>query len=106
LERLGYQVTIRTSSLEALHAFRAKPNNFDVVVTDQNMPQITGFQFASELLRIRPEIPVILITGFSESVTPEACRQAGIRDFVMKPVVARDLSRAIRRAVDGETMPV
>ena len=100
LERLGYDVTSRTSSVEALEAFRAQPDRFDVVITDQTMPNMTGMELAGELMAIRSNIPIILTTGFSELVTPEKARAIGIREYIMKPVVARDLGKAIRRVLD------
>ncbi|MBW1796685.1 MAG: response regulator, partial [Deltaproteobacteria bacterium] len=78
LERLGYHVTARTSSVEALEAFRAQPDRFDLVITDQTMPNMTGVELAKELMRIRPDIPIILITGFSEIVPPEKAKKMGI----------------------------
>ena len=101
LERLGYSVTARTSSVEALEAFRAQPEKFDLVITDQTMPNMTGVELARELMRIRPDIPVILITGFSEAVTLEKAGRMDIREYIMKPVLLRDLGKAIRRVLDG-----
>jgi PAS domain S-box-containing protein len=102
LERLGYNVTVRTSSVEALELFRARPERFDLVITDMTMPNMTGVELAEELMRIRPDIPMILVTGFSEAVTPEKAKQMGIREFVMKPIISRDLSKVIRRVLDQE----
>ncbi|MBM3324588.1 MAG: response regulator, partial [Calditrichaeota bacterium] len=102
LERLGYDVTARTSSVEALELFRARPNRFDLVITDMTMPNMTGVELAEELLRIRPDIPMILVTGFSEAVTPEKARRMGIREFIMKPIISRDLSQIIRRVLKQE----
>jgi len=101
LERLGYHVTVRTSSVEAVEAFRAQPDRFDLVITDQTMPNMTGVELAKELMRIRPDVPIILTTGFSEVVTPQEAKNAGIREYIMKPVVARDLAQAIRQVLDG-----
>lgn len=100
LERLGYQVTARTSSLEALELFRAHPDRFDLVITDQTMPNMTGLGLAVELLRIKPDIPVILCTGFSTSVSPERIEKIGIKGLVMKPILVAELSKAIRKALD------
>ena len=101
LERLGYHVSARTSSMEALEAFRAQPDRFDLVITDQTMPNMTGVQLARELMRIRPDIPIILITGFSEIVPPEKAKKMGIREYLMKPVVTSNFGKAIRRALDA-----
>ena len=102
LERLGYRVIGRTDGGEALEAFRVKPNGFDLVITDQTMPQMTGLRLAEEILQIRPDIPIILCTGFSESVNGERAKAAGIREYIMKPFSARDLGETIRRALEGE----
>jgi DNA-binding NtrC family response regulator len=103
LERLGYRVTIRTSSVEALEAFRADPDRFDIVITDQTMPQMTGSRLAKELTSIKPNIPIVLISGFSETSTAESREKVGIREVIMKPLVARDLSFAIRKALERQT---
>lgn len=100
LERMGYSVTVRTSSVEALEAFQAKPDKYDLIITDQTMPNLTGIEFAKKILAIRPDMPIILATGFSEQTTPERARQIGIRDFLMKPLVAQEIGKAMRRALD------
>ena len=99
LERLGYQVVVRTSSIEALELFRAKPDQFDLVITDMTMPNMTGDRLAQELLRIRPGIPIILCTGFSERITEEKAKAMGIGEFVMKPLVMKDLAKAMWSAL-------
>ena len=100
LERLGYSVTTRTSSVEALEAFRAKSDMFDLVITDQTMPNITGMELAEEMMRIRPDIPIILATGFSETISPEKAKRLGIREYIMKPVAARELAIITRQVLD------
>jgi CheY-like chemotaxis protein len=100
LEKLGYKVTVRTSSIEALEVFRKGPNKFDLVITDQTMPNKTGTQLTRELLRIRPDIPVILSTGFSETVNKENFKSLGIRAFVMKPIVKNDIAKTIRKVLE------
>lgn len=102
LEYLGYQVTALTSSLEALEVFHRDPQEFDLVITDLAMPLVSGLELAADLVKIRPELPVILYSGFSESVSPEEARQSGIREFVRKPANIADLARAIRRVLDSE----
>ena len=102
LQSLGYDVTPGTSSLEALGAFRVQPDRFDAVVTDRTMPDMTGDALARELLRIRPDLPIILCTGFSEQVTEQAARSMGIRAFVLKPLVLYDLARTLREVLEGE----
>jgi len=100
LERLGYDVVTRTSSIEALEAFRAQPDRFDIVITDQTMPNMTGAELAQELLYIRPDIPVILCTGYSYMISEDEARANGIRDYVMKPIVLNDMAKVIRKALD------
>lgn len=100
LARLGYSVSIRTGSLEALEAFKADPECFDLVVTDMTMPNMTGVQLAAELKSIRPDIPVILCTGFSYQVNEEKSKALGIDGFVMKHVVMKEIATAIRKALD------
>jgi len=100
LERLGYTVVGRSSSIEALEAFRAQPDKFDLVITDMTMPHMTGDALARELMRIRPAIPIILCTGFSEQISEEKAAAMGIKGYIMKPLVIRELAQAIRKALD------
>jgi len=102
LERLGYRVEPRTSPLDSLKAFQAHPEDYDLVITDLTMPDLTGDRLAMELLQIRPDIPVILCTGFSEKMTRERAREIGLRGFLMKPVVTSELALMIRDALDGK----
>jgi len=90
---------VRMSSLEALELFRAKADQFDLVITDMTMPNMTGEELAREILGIRPGIPIILCTGFSENMSEGKAKALGIREFVMKPLVIMDLAKAIRRAL-------
>lgn len=103
LERLGYSVTVKTSSLEALEVFKAQPDHFALVITDQTMPHMTGADLAKELLRIRPDIPIILCTGFSEVISAEEAKTLGIREFVMKPFATREIAEITRHVLDGNT---
>lgn len=100
LGKLGYDVTTATSSIEALELFRADPEQFDLVITDQTMPHMPGDVFARELIGLRPNLPIILITGFSATVSAETSKALGIREFVMKPLISDDLDQAIRRALN------
>jgi CheY-like chemotaxis protein len=100
LLNLGYQVIARTSSIEALEAFKAQPHKFDLVLTDQTMPNMSGAELAQALMQIRPEIPIILCTGFSEVVTEAQAKMIGIREYVMKPIIKNEMAAAIRRALD------
>jgi nitrogen-specific signal transduction histidine kinase len=101
LEHLGYTVVTRTSPIEALEAFKAMPDKFDLVITDMTMPKMTGDELAKELMKIRSDIPIILCTGFSELINEEKAKAMGIRAFVMKPVVQRELANAVRKALDS-----
>ena len=98
--RLGYQVVSRTISLEALEAFRDAPDKFDMVITDMDMPNMSGDKLASELVKIRPDIPILLCTGFSERMSEEKAVAMGIRKFLMKPITIKDLSKMIREVLD------
>jgi PAS domain S-box-containing protein len=99
LERLGYHVTARTSSIEALEAFRAAPDKFDLVITDMTMPNMTGVHLAKNLIEIRSDIPVIICTGFSEKISADKATAMGIRGYVMKPVVRSELAKKIREVM-------
>ncbi len=105
LREMGHEVTPKTSSLEALAAFRTHPDRFDLVITDQTMPAMTGEELAEEMLRIRPDLPIILCTGFSEAVTPEKAKASGIRELLNKPVMSDDLARAISRTLEPDERP-
>ncbi len=101
LERLGYQVISRTSSIEAIEAFRNNSDKFDMVITDMAMPNLPGDKFASELTKIRPGIPILLCTGFSEIMSEEKAASFGIKGFLLKPIVMKDLAQKIREVLDG-----
>ena len=101
LSGLGYEVVTRSSAWEALQLFKAKTMTFDLVITDMTMPQLTGEKLALEILRIRPEMPIILCTGFSEQINNERARSLGIRALVMKPFLKNEMARTIRRVLDG-----
>ena len=102
LQRLGYAVTTRTSSTEALEAFKADPNRFDLVVTDMTMPGMTGDQLTIAIKRIRPDMPVILCTGFSNRINESRAAQIGIQGFVLKPILRQDIAETIRRVLDEQ----
>ncbi|MBF0376282.1 MAG: PAS domain S-box protein [Desulfamplus sp.] len=99
LQRLGYNVTPFTSSVEALKAFKKIPEAFDLVITDLSMPNISGTQLSSEMLKIRPTIPIILLTGFSYNLTPEKVKELGIAALITKPVIKSELTRTIREVL-------
>jgi len=100
LERLGYPVTSRTSSLEALEAFRTNPDKFDLIITDMQMPNMSGDKLSAELTKIRPDIPILLCTGFSETMSEEKAASLGIKGFILKPIVMKDLFQKIREVLD------
>ena len=101
LERLGYQVTSQISSVEALEVFRANSNKFDLVITDMAMPNMSGDKLSAELVKINPDIPVLLCTGYSEIMSEEKAFSMGIKGFLIKPIVLKDLSQKIREVLDG-----
>jgi PAS domain S-box-containing protein len=100
LESLGYKVVARTSSVEALAIFKVQPYNFDLVITDMTMPNMTGDKLAVEIMKIRPDIPTILCTGFSSMISEEKARALGIRAFITKPILRHELAVKIREALD------
>jgi CheY-like chemotaxis protein/two-component sensor histidine kinase len=103
LEKVGYEVVTTTSSIEALSLIRNDPSQFDLVITDQTMPDITGISLAREILVVRPDIPIILCTGHSENVSSEKVKEIGIREFLMKPLTKRELVGAIGRVLDADS---
>jgi CheY-like chemotaxis protein len=100
LAELGYDVTSRLSSTEALALLKEDPSRFDLVITDQTMPEMTGAELAKELLAIRADLPIILCTGFSHLVDADKAKAAGIRAFAMKPLTKREIARTIRKVLD------
>ena len=99
LERLGYTVAARTSSVEALELFKAQPGRFDLVITDIVMPNMTGETLAEKLMAIRADIPVVFCTGYSEKFTRQQASQMGVRSFLMKPLLMQDLANTVRQAL-------
>jgi len=100
LGNLGYRITARTSSIEALEAFRNNPEGFDLVITDMTMPNMTGKDLAREMMSIRSDIPIILCTGFSEQIDEHKAKKMGINAYVMKPIVRREIAKTIREVFD------
>ena len=100
IERLGYQVSARTSSIEALEAFRSNPDRYDLVITDYTMPNMTGVELAEKLLELRPDISIVLCTGYSERIDEKKAKLRGIRAFVMKPIALNELAKTIRDTLD------
>lgn len=101
LERLGYVVQCRCSSPEALELFRKHPDEFDLVITDLTMPNLNGLELAKEITSINADIPIILVSGYSEGAAPDALESCGIRKLVMKPIVPREIGAAIRSVLQG-----
>jgi CheY-like chemotaxis protein len=101
LESLGYQVTTRTSSIEALELFKHEPGRFELIITDMTMPNMTGDRFSQEVMKIRPDIPIILCTGYSHQISEEKAKKIGIKAFVMKPLVKRELSSIVRQVLES-----
>ena len=106
LAPLGYTVEVHTSSPEALNAFRQNPQRYDLVITDQTMPGLTGEALSRELLRIRPELPIILCTGFSHIMTAEKAKTLGIQAYLLKPLAIRDLAPIVRHVLDRTLSPL
>jgi PAS domain S-box-containing protein len=100
MERLGYHVTIRTSSIEALQLFKSQPNAFDLVITDMTMPNMTGDVLADELMAVRPGVPVIICTGYSEKITQGLLDRLNIKALILKPIIRNELLMSIRQVLD------
>jgi PAS domain S-box-containing protein len=105
LERLGFDVVTKTSSIDALEAFQEEPDKFDLVVTDQVMPNMTGTQLSEKLLSIRPDIPIILCSVFPEDVCPEEIKRIGIKEFIAKPISMKKINKIIRTVLDMSSVP-
>lgn len=104
IQNLGYNVTVKTSSREALELFKSAPEAFDLVITDQTMPHLSGAEMSTEFMKIRPEVPIILCTGFSNKISKEQAKIMGIREFLLKPVDIETLTKTIRNTLDVSRM--
>jgi CheY-like chemotaxis protein len=100
LERLGYQIEIRTGPIEALELFRANPDRFDAIISDMTMPQMNGLVLAQEIWAIRPNIPIILSTGFSDEANEARARSVGIHAFLFKPILLSEIANTVRKVID------
>ncbi|MGD2272246.1 MAG: response regulator [Desulfobacterales bacterium] len=100
LEKLGYQVVVKQSPIEALEVFKDQPDKFDIVISDMTMPGLTGLELAQKLMAIRSDIPFILCTGYNERVSEENVKDFGIKEFLMKPLEFKVLAKTIRRALE------
>ena len=101
LEGLGYKVTPETNSLRALEIFRSRPGEFDLIITDYTMPKLTGTDLSKEIRQIRPDIPIILCTGFSEKVTATIAVDLGV-ELVMKPFSMKQIAESIRKVLRAQ----
>jgi CheY-like chemotaxis protein len=99
LTDLGYRVTAKTGAREALALFRLNPSRFDLIITDVTMPEMTGVQLAREALAIKPDMPIIMCTGYSHLVDADVARAAGVKAFAMKPLTKREIARTVRRVL-------
>jgi len=102
LGRLGYKVTALTNSLEALNLFKKDPQRYDLIITDLTMPHLTGDRLASEVIAIRPDMPVIIATGYADAVDSEEVKQSGTKAFIPKSFQKQDLAKTIRLILDGK----
>jgi CheY-like chemotaxis protein len=102
LKTLGYQVTVRTDSEETLQLFKQNPDSFDLLITDMSMPKLTGADLAREILAIRPGLPIILCSGFRFKVDEQKAKALGIREYIIKPIVKKDIAQIIRKVLDQE----
>jgi PAS domain S-box-containing protein len=101
LQWLGYRVTTLTSSVEALNLFRRNPDAFDLIITDHSMPRLTGRELAAELFSIRPDIPIIICTGFSTNISEQETAAPNVRHVIMKPLVIKEIAWTVRSVLDG-----
>ncbi|MCE5252489.1 PAS domain S-box protein [bacterium] len=99
LEHLGYKVTAYNSCVDALDVFRTQPDQFDLVITDYMMPNMNGMDLSREIIKIRKDIPVILISGFGDMIHKEKLNEIGIKEVIMKPILTKDLAITIRKFI-------
>ncbi len=102
LEKFGYKVSLFENGADAFSEFEKDPHQFDLAITDMTMPGITGYELAMKFLKIRPDFPILLCTGYSENISESKAIQAGIRKFIRKPIANIALSQIIREAMDGK----
>jgi len=103
LQGLGYQVTATTSSTRLRDIFLDNPDDFDLLITDMAMPEINGADLAKDLLSKRPDLPIILCTGFSDTINEKIAKSIGIKSFLMKPIIVKDLATKVRKVLDAST---
>lgn len=100
LEMMGYEVVISTNSIAAMELFRAQPDRFDLIITDLTMPKLTGVDLAHQLSKIRPDLPIILCTGYTDKFTKEDIKNLGVSDIITKPIGIKDLSTAVQKVLN------
>jgi CheY-like chemotaxis protein len=100
LERLGYAVVAKTNSIDALETFQEKPDEFDLVITDLVMPNMTGTQLAEKMIAIRNDIPIILCSGFPDKICPKDLKNIGIKEFIAKPIGKQEIAAIVKRVLD------
>jgi CheY-like chemotaxis protein len=101
IEGLGYQVTSITNPLDALTLISTHPEMWDLVLTDMTMPKMNGAELAQKILEIRDDMPIILCTGFSELINEKKAKAIGVKEYVMKPLIRKEIAHAIRRSLDS-----
>ena len=101
LERLGYEVVTETDSQNAFQIFKEEPSRFDLVITDYFMPKLSGTELAKKLRCVRPDIPLILITGYGHIISRQQAHKVGFREYLLKPMATRDLGRAVNDALSS-----
>ncbi len=101
LQRFGYDVRTFQSSEDALRAFQQSPNEYDLIITDQTMPRMTGSKLASSISKVAPHLPIILITGYSETINIENKDRYGVSELLFKPLDYTKFGQVIRRLLDG-----
>ena len=102
LELLGYTVVGRTDSTAALRYIQDNPEEIDMLITDYTMPKMTGIDLAKEARKIRPDLPILLCTGFNAGISEKEIKEAGIKNFVLKPVVRKELAVIVRQVLEGK----
>ena len=104
LERLGYNVTAMTSSLEAMELFKKDPHRFDLLLTDLIMPQMSGDKLISEVIKIRPDVPVIITSGFTDTIVNDNFNQISNKAFIPKPFQPKELAKTVRQVLDRNVL--
>lgn len=104
LSSLGYNVITETKSMNALERFRSNPKYFDLVITDQTMPDLTGAELSQTMLKLNPDIPIILCTGYTSALSEDQAYAIGIKSFAVKPLSKRTLAETVRRVLDGNSV--